>query len=144
MSSFQNRKLFILAGTAVAVVGVIALRFVPSKAAAQEPTVQTVTIEALPRLVELGSDSCASCQAMMPVLDEVRLMYGDQLDVDFIDVWKFPDKAEPFNVHLIPTQVFLAADGSELARHEGFYPADEIAQRWKALGYALDATPTEL
>jgi len=25
-----------------------------------------------PRMVELGSDACASCKAMMPVLDELR------------------------------------------------------------------------
>jgi len=44
----------------------------------------------LPHLVELGSDSCTSCKAMMPVLTELRRTHPTTLKVDFIDVWKHP------------------------------------------------------
>ncbi|PKN57444.1 MAG: thioredoxin [Deltaproteobacteria bacterium HGW-Deltaproteobacteria-14] len=97
---------------------------------------------ALPRLVELGSDSCASCKAMMPVLAELRRAHPDTLKVDFIDVWKHPDDAEPFKVRIIPTQVFLAPDGRELDRHQGFYPADAIRERFRTLGFPV-APPAE-
>jgi thioredoxin 1 len=91
----------------------------------------------LPRIVELGSDSCASCKAMEPVLEELREEHSNELIVDFIDVWKFPEQAEPFKVRVIPTQVFFTPDGTELARHEGFFSADSIREKWEALGYAL-------
>ena len=92
---------------------------------------------ALPRLVELGADKCASCKAMFPVLAELRRDHPDTLKVDFIDVWKHPDDAEAFKVRIIPTQVFLAPDGRELDRHQGFYPADAIRERFRALGFPI-------
>jgi len=45
-----------------------------------------------------------------------------------------------FCVRVIPTQVFLGPDGAELLRHQGFYAADAIRERWRALGFPL-ATP---
>jgi len=93
---------------------------------------------ALPRMIELGSDSCASCKAMMPVLDELRERHADVLDVEFIDVWKFPEQAEPFGARVIPTQIFLAPDGTELARHKGFFAADDIRAKWAELGFPLE------
>lgn len=97
---------------------------------------------AMPRLVELGADKCASCKAMFPVLAELRRDHPDTLKVDFIDVWKHPEDAEPFKVRIIPTQVFLAPDGRELDRHQGFYPADAIRERFRALGFPV-APPAE-
>lgn len=109
-------------------------------AATNEPA-STDSAHSLPRLVELGSDSCASCRAMIPVLAELRGEHKGQLDVDFIDVWKFPDEAETYAVRVIPTQVFLAPDGTELARHQGFYAAGAIRDRWNQLGYRLEPSP---
>jgi len=94
-------------------------------------------LNARPRLIELGSDSCASCQAMVPVLADLREQHGPGLQVDFIDVWKHPDQAEPFGIRVIPTQVFQGPDGTELARHEGFLAANAIRERWADLGFPL-------
>jgi thioredoxin 1 len=38
---------------------------------------------------------------------------------------------------MIPTQIFYAADGRELARHEGFIGRDEILAKWRELGVSL-------
>ena len=142
----------ILAVTALAVVGALAVRArqkservaADVSTTAEEPRSSALITDSdagEPRLVELGADECASCKAMVPVLAELREAHAGELEVDFIDVWKFPDKAEPFQVRLIPTQVFLAPDGSELARHEGFYAADAIRERWASLGFPLEADP---
>lgn len=89
------------------------------------------------RFVELGSDSCQSCKAMIPVLAELRASHPATLEVEFIDVWKHPEAAEPYKIRLIPSQVLLAPDGKELARHEGFFPADAIRARFAELGHPL-------
>ncbi len=34
--------------------------------------------------------------------------------------------AQDYNIRLIPTQVFLDANGKELMRHEGYFPEKEI------------------
>ncbi|TNF34062.1 MAG: thioredoxin [Deltaproteobacteria bacterium] len=91
----------------------------------------------VPRFVELGSDRCQSCKAMIPVLAELRAAHAGALQVDFIDVWDHPDEAERYKVTIIPTQVFFAPDGKEIFRHQGFFPADAIRARFAALGFPL-------
>jgi thioredoxin 1 len=78
--------------------------------------------------VELGSVRCIPCRQMQPVMKSIETKYGDQIKVIFHDVWK-PDQADQakvYGIRLIPTQVFLDANGKEFSRHEGFYPEEEI------------------
>lgn len=88
----------------------------------------------IPRLVDLGAGKCIPCKAMAPILEELRTEYAGRFDVRFIDVWQDPGAAEPYRIQVIPTQIFYAADGRELARHEGFMAKEEILAQWKALG----------
>ncbi len=90
---------------------------------------------ALPRLVDLGADNCIPCKAMMPVLEELRREYAGRLRVDFIDVNRFPDQAEPFRIYAIPTQIFIDSSGRELTRHLGFISKADILDTWRQLGY---------
>lgn len=78
--------------------------------------------------VELGSVNCIPCKQMQPVMKDIEEKYGDQVKVVFYDVWKEDQKkyATQFGIKLIPTQVFLDANGKEFHRHEGFYPEAEI------------------
>lgn len=93
---------------------------------------------ALPRLVDLGSNKCQSCLAMVPVLEQLTSEYEGRMEVLFIDVWEKPDEADRFGVQLIPTQVFLGPDGRELFRHEGFFSKEDILAKWKELGFRFD------
>lgn len=97
----------------------------------------TPAAAALPRLVDLGADKCVPCKMMAPILDQLRVDYEGRLRVEFIDVWKSPEAGEPYGIKLIPTQVFLAPDGRELFRHEGFISREDILAKWRELGYAL-------
>ena len=90
---------------------------------------------ALPRLLELGADKCIPCRQMAPILAELRTAYAGQLQVDFIDVWKNAAAAEDFGVRVIPLQIFFAADGRELFRHEGFFAKEDILAKWRELGF---------
>lgn len=92
----------------------------------------------LPRLLDLGADKCVPCKKMAPILSELKSNYVGQLEVEFIDVWKSPDAAKPYKVRLIPTQIFYAANGKELFRHEGFYGKADILAKWKELGVNLN------
>jgi len=78
--------------------------------------------------VELGSVNCIPCKQMQPVMKAIEEKYGDQVKVVFYDVWKEDQKkyATQYGIKLIPTQVFLDANGKEFHRHEGFYPEAEI------------------
>jgi thioredoxin 1 len=95
------------------------------------------TSAAVPRLIDLGAGKCIPCKAMAPILEELRTEYRGRMEVHFIDVWKEPDKAGPYNIRTIPTQIFYASDGRELARHEGFISKEDILARWRSLGVEL-------
>jgi thioredoxin 1 len=74
---------------------------------------------------------------MAPILEQLRADFAGRLEVSFIDVWQGPEEAQRYRIQMIPTQIFYAADGRELARHEGFMSREDILAQWKALGVEL-------
>jgi len=123
----------VLAAVGVALAAAFALR----ASRAEEPGGGAFTPTDRPTLVELGSDQCTSCRAMIPVLEELRSAHACSLEVRFAAVWQAPEAAKPFAVKVIPTQVLLAPDGQEIARHTGFWPADAIRGAFAAHGHVL-------
>lgn len=93
----------------------------------------------LPRLVDLGADSCIPCKMMAPILVELRAEYAGRMQVDFIDVWKNPGAGDPYRIYAIPTQIFFDATGKELTRHEGFLSKADILATWKRHGVDFTA-----
>jgi thioredoxin 1 len=95
----------------------------------------------LPQLLDLGAGKCIPCKAMAPILDDMREAFTGQFDVVFVDVWKDEAAAEQYAIRIIPTQIFLDAEGKELFRHEGFFARAEMLAKWKELGYAFEESP---
>ncbi len=86
--------------------------------------------------IELGSVRCIPCRAMQPVMRAIEERYGDQIDIIFYDVWT-PDQrhyAQEYKIRLIPTQVFKDSTGTELMRHQGFFPEKEIVEFLESQG----------
>jgi thioredoxin 1 len=98
----------------------------------------------LPRLVDLGADSCIPCKLMAPILADMRKEYAGRLRVDFIDVWKYPNEGKKYGVHLIPTQILYDAAGKELERHEGFISREDILAKFSAHSISLAALSAAL
>lgn len=97
---------------------------------------------ARPRLVDLGADKCIPCRMMAPILDELKRTYADELQVEFIDVWKNPTAGQQYGIRVIPTQIFYGPDGKELARHEGFMSREDILALWAKLGFTFGSGGT--
>lgn len=89
----------------------------------------------LPKLVDVGADKCIPCKMMAPILEELKTEYAGKFEVEFVDVWKFREKAAQYGVQMIPTQIFYDANGKELFRHSGFIGKEDILARWRELGY---------
>lgn len=100
-----------------------------------EPSAEPVVSKKLPQLLDLGSTSCVPCKMMQPILEELTTEYKGQLVIRFIDVYENPSLTEKYNVRGIPTQIFLDAEGKEIARNTGFMAKDDILARWDSLGY---------
>ncbi|MDH7600181.1 MAG: thioredoxin family protein [Sedimentisphaerales bacterium] len=94
----------------------------------------------LPRLVDLGSDTCIPCKLMAPILEQLRKEYQGRLEVEFIDVGRHPQAATTYGISVIPTQIFFDPNGKELFRHEGFLSKEDILAKWKELGIDLQAS----
>jgi thioredoxin 1 len=78
--------------------------------------------------IELGSVNCIPCKQMKSVMDEIQKEYVGKVKVVFHDVWTPEGKTygNVYGIRLIPTQIFLNKDGKEIARHEGFFPKEQI------------------
>jgi thioredoxin 1 len=86
--------------------------------------------------IELGSVRCIPCQKMQPVMKSIEEKYSGQVKVVFHDVWTPEGKpfAEKYGIYAIPTQVFLDENGKEFARHEGYFPEEELVTVLKQKG----------
>jgi len=108
---------------------------VAASANTETPAEKTVN---LPRLVDLGADKCIPCKMMAPILEELKKDHAGTINVEFIDVWKTPEKTKEYGITIIPTQIFFDASGKELFRHEGFFSKEDILGKWKEFGINLE------
>lgn len=141
--SVKNANRIVTFALLIVAVGVVfAVKQRRAKPAAEpvEPAPDPAVSEApaaLPRLVDLGATKCMACKAMAPILEELDKTFAGQLKVEFIDVWENEDAGPKYGLRMIPTQIFFAADGRELFRHEGFFSREDILAKWAEFGVAL-------
>jgi thioredoxin 1 len=91
-------------------------------------------VQRLPRLVEIGGEKCIPCMQMAPIIEALQKEYAGRMDIEKIDVAKVPSAMNLYAVRLIPTQVFLKADGQEFWRHEGPLTKEEIVAKFVKMG----------
>ncbi len=75
--------------------------------------------EGLPIILDFGADECVPCKEMEPVLVAVNADMQGKALVQFVDVWENTDAATGFPVQVIPTQLFINADGTPYEPSEG-------------------------
>ena len=91
----------------------------------------------LPRLIDFGAGTCATCKMMNAVLNELAGEYDQRLSIRIVDTGEDKKTAADYSIRMIPTQVFLDAEGNELFRHEGFISKEDILKKWAELGVEL-------
>ncbi len=79
-------------------------------------TVSSIDLEKLkshnlPIIIDFGADECVPCKQMAPVLAKINKEMEGKALIKFVDVWKSPEASKGFPVQVIPTQVFILADG---------------------------------
>jgi thioredoxin 1 len=117
-----------------AVVGLIAALVLFGLAAAAQTGSAAAPEPEKVAFLELGSEGCLPCEAMKPVMQAVRDKYGDRVEVVFYDVRKNRAVGREYRIRLIPTQIFLRADGTEFFRHEGYLPLEEVEKVLRGMG----------
>lgn len=106
----------------------VAAHVAPAKADA------SATKGARPKLLELGSTECMQCKKMEPIIAALKKQLAGKVDVQFINVYKVKGVVAKYHIELIPTQIFLGANGKELFRHTGVFPKAEVLAKMQKLG----------
>lgn len=78
-----------------------------------------------PVLIDFYATWCGPCQAMAPVLENLKDEISDNARVVKIDVDKFPQIAGTYQVQSIPT-LMIFKKGELLWRHTGAAPKSEL------------------
>ncbi|BAE85931.1 hypothetical protein DSY4142 [Desulfitobacterium hafniense Y51] len=77
----------------------------------QELDLEKLKSYGVPIIIDFGADSCIPCKEMAPVLKELNEELQGRAIVKFVDVWKYKKLAKGYPVNLIPTQIFIDAEG---------------------------------
>jgi thioredoxin 1 len=83
-----------------------------------------------PTLVDFYATWCGPCQAMMPVLDQLKNKMGNEVRILKIDVDKNPDISDKFKVRGVPTFVLFKA-GEILWRQSGGMDINTLTSKIK-------------
>jgi len=75
--------------------------------------------------IEVGSDSCHSCQKMGRLLYKIKQQHPEY-PIYFVNVHKERQAAYKMRVQMIPTQILVDSGGNEIYRHIGILSQEEI------------------
>lgn len=78
--------------------------------------------------IEIGSTTCIPCQMMQPIMKQIKDSFPNDVQIIF---YNLNDKenlkyAHKYMIRVIPTQIFIDNKGEIVAKHEGFFPKEEI------------------
>ena len=75
---------------------------------------------------------------MSKVLDEIKEKYAGKLAAEKVDVVEHPEVAREYKVRLVPTLLFLDAEGKVVQQEVGYRSLDEVLEIFKKAGVAIE------
>jgi thioredoxin len=86
----------------------------------------------VPLLVDFTTELCGPCRMLGPILEQVQSQLKNKLQIVKIDSEKYPQLAQKFQVHALPT-LLLFKRGQLVDRMEGLMPPEKLLARLKPL-----------
>jgi thioredoxin 1 len=87
-----------------------------------------------PTMADFGLGTCKTCKAMQPILKQAAQDYWGKANIVFVELDKYPELAREYRIAVMPTQIFLDAEGKQVDSHMGYMDRAEIDRRLTALG----------
>ncbi|HEX9861393.1 MAG TPA: thioredoxin family protein [Nitrospirota bacterium] len=112
-------------GTAPVVMGMGSSHDEGKPAAGAMAEVKAATAKGMPVFLDAGSDHCAPCKQMVPVIDALKKKYAGKVAVVFVNVEKEMSYVSGLGVTMIPAQIMYDRSGKEVGRHVGAMTQDE-------------------
>ena len=81
--------------------------------------------ESKPTLVDFFATWCGPCKMQGPILEQVKNVLGDQVNILKIDVDRNPDLCAQYSIRSVPTLI-LFKDGEAVWRGYGLHQADVL------------------
>ena len=78
---------------------------------------------------------CPICKESEIIIQLVRGMYPGQFAVRRLYINEEEPTFRRYRVAIVPTQVFLDADGKEVFRHEGVFPKEKLIEKLRELKF---------
>ena len=78
-----------------------------------------------PVIVDFFATWCGPCKMLSPVLENISDKFGEDLKIIKIDIDKYPDIADKYEVMSVPTLMFFV-NGNLVRRETGFIPEEQI------------------
>lgn len=90
---------------------------------------EATTASPLPRLIDFSADWCPPCQQQKPIIEQLTRELAGMVQIEVVDVDQNQPVAQQYGIQVIPTQVFLDAEGREVGRNSGLLPRDSVLAR---------------
>lgn len=86
-----------------------------------------ITNSLSPIIVDFFASWCGPCKMLSPVLEKIDEKFGENLKILKVDIDKFPELANKYNIMSVPTLIFF--ENGEIVRQEtGFMPEEKIME----------------
>ncbi|MEL4308316.1 thioredoxin [Joostella sp. CR20] len=81
-----------------------------------------------PVLIDFFADWCGPCQTMMPILDDVKKVMGNNVNIIKINVDKNQELAARFQVRGVPT-FMVFKNGASVWRQSGMVSKNDLVKK---------------
>ena len=82
-----------------------------------------------PSVVDFSATWCGPCQKMKPVFHKLAAEFADKYNFVTIDIDENPGLAEKYHIQVVPTFIFIDADGEEGDRISGAVEESELRDK---------------
>ncbi len=92
-------------------------------------------LQSKPTILEFSRERCPMCEEMETTLTKLKAAYGDQVDIRIVHFEPDEKLFKEYKVAIVPTQIFLNAEGEEVSRHNGIMPYIDLIGELKDLKF---------
>ena len=87
-----------------------------------------IPTKGMPTVASFGSDGCAPCKLMEPVLEKLDKEFEGRVAIRYLNLTQYPELAGYFKITSVPTQIFYDHTGKEIGWHAGFIDEGSIRE----------------
>ncbi|PWR70554.1 thioredoxin family protein [Methanospirillum lacunae] len=87
---------------------------------------------AKPILIDFFAEWCGPCKRMGPIIEELKGMMGDKVEIKKLDVDQHMAEAQKYQISVVPT-IIIEKDGLLVQKIQGVTDAETLASILKPL-----------